>query len=277
MLMSTMTQMLDNYLEQLVGDELSVNTIVKYSRDIRFFLCHSKEKQSIGKKEMIAYKNFLIERYKISTVNSYLISINRYLTWLGVGDITVKTLRIQRKANLENIITYEEYNQLLHYCLRNNRQRDYLILRIIAATGIRVGELVYITYEAARSGGAEIFSKSKCRQILIPEELSDLLLSYCDEKGITAGIIFRGPKENSVLCTKSIWKLFKRVAIGAGVDASKVYPHNLRHLFAKTYMQKIGNVFELADILGHSSIETTRIYALSSHEEKRKSLGMLEL
>lgn len=274
---NTLTQMLDGYLEQLTSEELSQNTIEKYGRDIRFFVFQNREKRTIDKRDMIAYKNYLMEHYKASTVNSYLISINRYLTWLGVGDLTVKTLRIQRKANLEDTITYEEYRQLLIYCLENNRLRDYLLLRIIAATGIRVGELGYITYEAAKFGGAEIFSKNKCRQILIPEELSNLLLSYCSQNGITKGIIFCGRNSEHVLSTKSVWKLFKRIAQSAGVDDSKVYPHNLRHLFAKTYMQKVGNLFELADILGHSSIETTRIYALSSHAEKRKSLEKLDL
>ncbi len=277
MTVDKMSEKLDHYLEQLRTEELSRNTITKYERDIRFFLDFNRDNKIIGKKEMIDYKYFLMTHYKVNTVNSYLISVNRYLTWLGLCKLSVKTLQVQQRVSLDNIITYEEYRLMLRYCEENGRQRDYLLLRTITATGIRVGELRYITCEAAKRGGAEIYSKGKCRQIVMPGQLSNLLLAYCEKENITKGIIFSGRRQGEPLCPKSVWRLLKRIGLKAGVDAKRVYPHNFRHLFARTYMKKIGEVFELADILGHSRIETTRIYAVSSQAEKRRSLDLLNL
>jgi len=271
-----MIEMIPSYIDDLIGHELSENTISKYSRDIRFFLYYINGKEQIIKSDLIEYRQFLTDKYKISTVNSYLISINRYLSWLRADSLTVNTVRAQRKTSLDGILSVEEYNRLLEFCLHTGKERDYLLLRTIAGTGIRVGELKSITYEAALRGEAEIYHKCKCRSISISEPLSKLLIEYCTKKDIQ-GVIFSGRVAGYALSPKGAWKCLKRMAEKAQVDIGKVKPHNLRHLFAKTYMQRIGNMSELADLLGHASIETTRIYAQTSREEKRLSLNKLEL
>lgn len=272
----TMKGELDHFLEALEREELSMRTRKKYRRDILFFLDSLGGEAEIGKMDVISYREFLMEQYRFTTANSYLISVNRYFGWLGCSELAVKTLRIQRGTGLENVISPAEYQRLLDHCLARGKRRNYLILRVIAGTGIRVGELEHITREAASHGSTVLLSKRKCRSIFIPDSLTGPLLRYCDEVGIRSGPIFLG-RQGRPLGPSGIWKLLKRLAQEAGVDADKVYPHSLRHLFAKTYMQRVGNVFELADLLGHSSIETTRVYALTSYAEKKKSVDELGL
>lgn len=273
----TMHNRLDSYLNELRLAELSETTISKYGRDIRSFLAKHHDRIDIDKLDVMAYKASLITKYKMSTANSYLISLNRYLTWCGCKELTAKPIRLQRKSNLENIISLQEYHAMLQHCLSFGKLRDYLLLRTLAGTGIRVSELRYITVQAAEKGYVEIYSKKKCRGVVLSHELSGWITTYCKQQNIEQGFIFQGRSPDTALQPKSVWKLLKRIARAADVDERKVYPHNLRHLFAKTYMQKIGNMLELADLMGHSSIETTRIYAVSSQAEKRDALDELGL
>lgn len=272
-----MEKALPRYCAALQMEELADATIDKYRRDILFFLRQNGGKAAIDKADVIAYKQALLSRYKANTVNAYLISLNRYLRWLKQGDLTVKTIRIQQRGHLENVVSMEEYRRLLQYCQRQGYCRDYALLHTLAATGIRVGELRYITRESAERGACEIYNKRKSRLILLPCDLSQILLDYCDQRGISGGVIFVGRTPGAALQPKSVWKLLKALARAVGIDPCKIYPHSFRHLFAKTYMEKIGNLMELADLMGHSNLETTRIYAMSSLEEKRRSLDALGL
>jgi len=265
------------YLKSLATSELSLHTRNKYSRDIIRFLAFITETQSLEKENVIAYKQHLIGMYKISTVNSYLISLNRYFKWLRRNDLTVKTIKTQRKSGLENILTADEYTKLLMYCLSKRKDKTYLLLRTLAGTGIRVGELSSISRESAEHKIAAVTSKGKHRRIFISSELSQLLLDYCHRQCIHSGIIFHGQRKDAALHPSGVWKALKRIAKAAGIDPSKVYPHSMRHLFAKTYMEKVGNIFELADLLGHSSVETTRIYARTSEAEKHRRVEALLL
>lgn len=261
------------YLEE---NELSNKTVKKYLCDVEKFNQFITFNRIIKKSDIIAYKKWLLKTYKISSVCSYLVSINKYFKWAGQKELIIKVERIPRKICLENVISYEEYEKLLLY-LKAKSPRDFLIAKTLAMTGIRVGELQYITYEILFQGEVIIFNKSKYRKIFLPKSLCILLINYCKSNNINAGCIFMGRDKSKPLNPSTIWKCLKRAAVEVGIESQKVYPHSFRHLFAKRYMETIGNIAELSDILGHSSIEITRIYTLTTASEKRKNMELLGL
>lgn len=268
---------LESYVNTLRDEELSRATRYKYQHDIMKFITFIGGHKTIRKSDVIRYKDYLMKQHKTATVNSYLISLNRYLVWLKQEDLTVKTVRMQRKSCLDNVLSECEYKKLLQVCERANNERDYLMLRTLAATGIRVCELPYITYEAVVKGEVDVHAKGRSRTVFIPPVLASRLQAFCHKHAISSGSVFLGSGQRGCLHPSSVWKVLKRLAFKAGVAPEKVYPHSFRHLFAKTYMHKIGNIFELADLLGHSSIETTRLYTLTTTREKRKTVNMLNL
>lgn len=163
---------------------------------------------------------------------------------------------------------------MLDYAKRTGRKKYYMLMRVLAGTGIRVGELKYITVEAVRAGNTDVYNKGKLREIFVPNELSEALLEYCREEQIHTGILFEGSKGEAI-SRNAVWQMLTKLAVRAGVDKRKVNPHSFRHLFAKTYMSKYGNLAELGDILGHSNLETTRIYTITTVEEKRERMNLL--
>lgn len=264
-----------DYEKQMRIDELSDNTIKKYLFDIEQWLEH--QNMYIDMESMIEYKKLLVQMYSASSVNSKLISVNRYLKWIRHGELVLKTKRLQQRTSVENIISKNEYNRMLEFAKKTNRNKMYYILRTIALTGIRIGELKYITVDAVNTGWAEVYNKGKYRNIYISRNLSEELLNYCNDNGISTGIVFRGRNREEGISPAGVWKNMKYIAEQVGVPLEKVYPHNLRHLFAKTYMEKVGDVTELSDLLGHSRLETTWIYTKTTAEEKRNRLEKLDL
>ncbi|MDR0948232.1 MAG: site-specific integrase [Lachnospiraceae bacterium] len=267
---------LAEYQEYLILKEYQQTSIKKYLRDLDLFLQFVKEKATLNKMVTIAYKAFLSTKYKMSTINSYLISMNKFLGWLKCEDLRVKTERVQRKVSLERVISKEEYHRLLQYCMEQNRERDYLLIKTLAQTGIRIGELRYITVEAVLRGAAQVTMKRKTRTIFISYHLSEQLQNYCNQNELRSGIIFHGTDPLKALDASGVWKMMKRLARHAQIPTEVMYPHSFRHYFAKCFMEKFGNITELADLLGHSSIETTRIYTLTSSSEKREQLNLLD-
>ncbi|MCM1252828.1 MAG: tyrosine-type recombinase/integrase [Clostridium sp.] len=252
---------------------LSQNTILLYVARAKDFVtvCQNWEHD----KNMIQqYVEHIKTIYRPRTVNIYIISLNRYLKWAGYPGYIVKTNRIQARRSLNNVLSIQEYYKLLDYAAQTGRKKYYMIMRVLAGTGIRVGELRYITVEAVRAGSVDVYNKGKSREIYIPGELAKTLLQYCLEEHIDAGILFEGEKGKEI-SRNAVWQMLNKLAYRAGVDRKKVSPHSFRHLFAKTYMNKYGNLAELGDILGHANLETTRIYTLSSIEEKRHRMDML--
>ena len=252
---------------------LSRNTVLLYVARAKDFteVCRNWEDD----KSMIhQYVEHIKTVYRPRTVNIYIISLNLYLKWAGYPDYTVKTNRIQARRSLNNVLSIQEYYTMLDYAVRTGRKKYYMIMRVFAGTGIRVGELRYITVEAVKAGSVDVYNKGKSREIYIPNELAKVLLQYCREEHIEAGILFEG-KDGKEISRNAVWQMLNKLALRAGVDRKKVNPHSFRHLFAKTYMNKYGNLAELGDILGHSNLETTRIYTISSIEEKRHRMDML--
>ena len=269
--------LLQAYSADLRREELGGNTIKKYLSDAQRFLRSVPPEENMDKLTVIRFKEKLRIKYKPSSVNSYLMGANHFLIWAGHPELTVKTERLQRSFSRECVLQQTEYRQLLAYARREGKDKYYYIMRTLAGTGIRVGELRYITREVLERRLAVIRHKGKIREICIPDSLCESLISYCEEQEIKSGPVFCGWQEGQALDESGVWKTLKRLADKAGVDPEKVYPHSFRHLFAKIYMQQIGNLTELSDILGHSNIETTRLYTLETMEEKRVSLERLAL
>lgn len=267
---------LEMYKYEMELQELSERTIGKYLADIKQWLTEVDE-NIILKKNIILYKKKLSDIYKAASVNSKIISVNRYLKWLGFKELVVSTERIQTTNVLDKMISKEDYFTMLNYARDTGKIKIYYIMKTIARTGLRVGELKYVTVESVTDGYTQIRNKGKYRAIYFPERLCFELLQYCKEAGIKEGIIFTGRTKDKVITSAAVWKCMKNIAKELQIPEEPVFPHSFRHLFAKNYMEKVGDITELADILGHSRLETTWIYTKTTCEEKRKRLDRLDL
>ena len=261
----------------LYEEEKSGSTIEKYMRDIRFFREWLKER-SIDKSVVIEYKKELCKRYAVKSVNSTLSSINAFFVFMGRYDLKVKTLKIQRRifADKSKELSKAEYERLLFAARDKKNERLYYLMQTVASTGVRVSEIKYVTCEAVKAGQAVINCKGKIRQIFLPKKLCKMLKQYIKSQNIKSGSVFI-TRSGKPLDRCAIWKMLKGLCESAGVLKEKVFPHNLRHLFARTFYSLQKDIVRLADILGHSSIETTRIYTMESATEHIKQLQMLGL
>lgn len=265
-----------NFETYLHIEEKSTATIEKYIRDARafFVFCNGRE---VEKTLVAEYKQVLIEKnYAIRSINSMLASINSLLDYLGWQDCKVKNIREQKKiyCDEERELSKKEYLRLLETA--RQKPRIYLILQTICGTGIRISELAYFTVEAVKNGEVEVFCKSKNRVVLLPKNLRRLLLDYAKKMRIKSGLIFQ-TKGGKMMNRSNIWAEMKKLCQRAGVKEKKVFPHNLRKLFAKTFYKINRDIAKLADILGHSSINTTRIYIMTSGKEHRQKIEGLGL
>ena len=259
-------------------EEKSEATMEKYLRDIRAF-ARWLDGREISKGLSAAWKAHLVERgYAPASINAKLSALNSLLEFLGLGGCRVKFLRVQRRLfrDAGRELTKAEYQRLLDTARTLGRDRLALVMETICAAGIRVSEVRYITVEAARSGQADIALKGKVRTILLPGKLCRKLLKYARQQKTASGEIFL-TKSGKPLSRRQIWAEMKRLCLRAGVAPTKVFPHNLRHLFARTFYQATRDVAKLADVLGHSSIETTRIYLISTCAQHRRDLDRLRL
>lgn len=261
----------------LYRQERSTNTIAKYMRDLRTLFTFLAGKP-VTKEILMEWKSYLTETYAPASVNSMLAAVNTFLDWLGVPGLKVKPLKIQREifAKPEKELTRDEYRRLVETADRQHNRRLSLLLQTICATGIRVSELQFITVEAVRVSRAAVDCKGKTRTVLLPMDLCRALHCYCRETGIEDGVIFR-TKNGKPLDRSNIWKDMKALCKSAGVEPGKVFPHNLRHLFARTFYGLEKDLSRLADLLGHTNITTTRIYTMESGQEHSKLLERMGL
>lgn len=271
---------IERYAEYLKSEEKSAATVDKYIHDVTAFF-HWLNGRQLSKAEAVEYKRELTERYKPSSVNCMLSSLNSYFEFVDRRDCRVKTLKIQKQVFLskERELTKKEYERLLEAAYAKKDRRLYLLMQTVCSTGIRVSELRFITLSSAMSGVAIINCKGKLRQVLIPRQLCKMLLQYARDKKITSGPLFVTRTGRS-LDRSNIWLEMKKLCSAADVSESKVFPHNLRHLFARTYYAVQKDIAHLADILGHSSVNTTRIYTMESgdvHRRQIERLGLLKL
>lgn len=270
-------EIIDDYRNNLILQEKKVATIEKYIRDIRAFSVYTQDK-TITKEIVIAYKSHLQENYAVRSVNSILASINSLFAFLNWFDLRVKSLKLQQKVfcSEEKELTKAEYKRLCDVAKQKKNQRLNLIIQTICATGIRVSELQYITIEAVKCGEAVVNCKSKTRSVFIIKKLKQKLLRYAAKQGIKSGMIFV-TKSGKPINRTNIWREMKSLCKDANVNSQKVFPHNLRHLFARTFYGIEKDIAKLADILGHSSIDTTRIYIISTGTEHRRRMENMHL
>ena len=261
----------------LYEEEKSGHTIEKYLRDSRCFMEWAGERP-LHKAAVLEYKRLLCKQYAPASVNSMVSSINALFAFLGWHDLKVKTLKIQRRifADREKELTKAEYARLLDAAKRRKNERVYYLMQTVAATGIRISELSAITVSAVMQGQAVISCKGKIRQIFLPKKLCKLLKTYIKKQKMKSGAVFVSRNGNP-LNRSNIWKLLKGLCKEAGVSKAKVFPHNFRHLFARTFYAMQKDIVRLADILGHSSMETTRIYTIESGEVHRRQIQKLGL
>ena len=263
-----------NYLKK---EEKSENTMKKYIRDVMAFSVFCTDE--ITKETVITYKQSLISGgYAARSVNSVLASLNSLFSFLGWHELRVKSLKVQRQVfcSEEKELTKAEYERLCRAAEKKKNKRLCLILQTICGTGIRVSELQFITVEAVRSGAATVSLKGKRRSVFIVRELQKKLLGYISEQKITTGAVFVTRTGRPVGRT-NIWREMKALCAQANVNSQKVFPHNLRHLFARVFYGIEKDIAKLADILGHSSIDTTRIYIISTGAEHRRYMENMRL
>lgn len=260
----------ENYLW---NEEKSPATVEKYVRDACVF-CEYLKDRPVCKEEVIAYKKQLVQRYAAASTNSMLVSLNCFLRFVKAEDCCVKLLKIQRQifCREDKMLTKAEYQRLVRAA---DSTRLSLVIQTICGTGIRVSELKYITVEAVKTGKAAVDCKNKSRVIFIPGRLKKLLKEYAGRAGITAGPVFI-TRNKKPLDRSNIWREMKTLCSRAGVPASKVYPHNLRHLFARTFYSLEKDIVRLADLLGHSTINTTRIYTAETGDNHLSRLDRVQ-
>ncbi len=267
---------LEQYAQYLQQEELADATIQIYLKQAELFL-DFLGKRELTKAAALAYKKGLQEKYtRLSTINLYLAALNRYLQYTGHADCVVKALRQQRRQCPDNVLSVGEYERLLLWAKENGREKYYCIMRTLALTGIRVSELAGLTVESLEQGSYIIRSKGKNREIYLPDKLVADIRNYCACQRIEKGIIFRG-KDQKPISRVAVYKMLVKMAECIGIPKERVHPHSFRHLFAVTYMRQYSNLFELADILGHASLETTRIYTVTTAEEKRRKINRIKL
>ena len=269
-------EQIEEFASYLCQEEKSASTQEKYLRDVQAFCAYANGNE-ITKERVMAWKKKLLENgYTVRSINSMLASINSLLNFLGLPMCKVKNIRTQQRiyCTEDKELTKAEYLRLLEASKKNEQLN--LVLQTICATGIRVSELQYFTVESVCHGEVTVDCKNKTRTILVPGKLKNILLNYAKRHRIATGVIFitRGGKP---LNRSNIWAAMKKLCVAAGVKESKVFPHNLRKLFARTFYSIEKDIAKLADILGHSSINTTRIYIITTGLEHRRKIERLGL
>ena len=271
------TEIIRSFNDYLINEEKAAATINKYLHDVGEFQIWLGE-QDLCKTAVLAYKAYLCERYAPASVNAALSSLNSFFNFMQWYDLRVKNLKIQKQifTSTEKELTKAEYDRLLGAAKQKKNERLYLLMQTICSTGIRVSEVRYVTVEAVSRGIAEINCKGKRRQVFLPKQLCGILKQYIKDQKITSGAVFITRKGNP-LDRSNIWSDMKKLCKAANVSEKKVFPHNLRHLFARTYYSLQKDIVRLADILGHSSVNTTRIYTMETGEIHRRQIQKLGL
>ena len=284
--MKTIQEEVQEFLIKAEKKELKERTIKKYKRYLNEFINYTgiKTKEDITKDLMINYKEHLREIHpKESSINNKIVMLNKFILSLDFPEevkkeIKLKQYKIQKHTTLEDVLTQTDYDRMLRISQARGKIKMYYLQKTLAGTGIRIGELQYITVEAVNKGSTKVENKGKIRTIVISKKLAKELKQYCKDNNITTGIIFKG-KSGKALDNAYVWRELQWIAGQARVKKSKIHPHSYRHLFAKSFIAQYGNnsIMQLADILGHSRLETTRIYTQSSISEQRDLLDNMNI
>ena len=263
------------YLQERENSEA---TIEKYMRDVRKFMTFAGTDQPVGKEKLLEYKEWLIENYAVSSVNSMLVALNQFLVFLEKGRLCLRRIKVQRMDTLcmDRILDKREFQKLVRTARQQGKDQIAMIMETMCATGIRVSELKFFHVENVRNGIVRVWNKGKYRMVILPELLRKKLLLYIGRNRIRSGVIFRtrtGRDKNG----SNIWKELKAIGELSNISLKKVFPHNLRHLFARTFYRETKNLINLADILGHSNLDVTRGYASDGIREWKRNLEKMKL
>ena len=259
---------IEKFADYLYQKENAKATINKYMADIKKFLSFLADDKRINKKVLLQYKEWLAQKYAVNSVNSMLAALNQFLKFLNVGKLKVKRIKVQKE------LTEKECRKLIATAMAEGKEQLALCIETIACTGIRISEIKFFTVERVKSGKIEIYNKGKYRRIFLPKVLQRKLLSYCHNNQIAEGWIFV-TKNGKLKDRSNIWREMKRLKEKAGVAESKIFPHNFRHLFARIYYKVTKDITGLADLLGHSSINVTRIYTATTETVFQKKLDKI--
>ena len=267
---------IDKYVTHLKNEERADGTVEKYVRDIQAFAAFLHG-QPVAKETVVNWKIKLRETHAVTSVNSMIAAVNGFFAFFKLG-IKVKPFRIQRQTFLPDRknLTKDEYERLLKAANSAKNERLFYVIQTICATGIRVSELRYITVEAVRDGQAVVTNKGKTRTVFLPDSLRKPLLRYAKTRGISSGLIFV-TASGKPMNRSNVWREMKKLCAAAGVDPAKVFPHALRGLFSRTFYSVDKDLAKLADLLGHQSIETSRVYIMESGAKHRRIVGSLGL
>jgi len=271
------TEIMKSFNDYLINEEKASATVNKYLHDVGEFQIWLGERE-LSKTAVLGYKSYLCEQYAPTSVNAALSSLNSFFNFMEWYDLRVKNLKIQKQifASTDKELTKAEYDRLLQAAKQKKNERLYLLMQTICSTGIRVSEVRYVTVEAVARGVAEINCKGKHRQVFLPRQLCQTLKQYIKEQKIKSGAVFV-TRSGNPLDRSNIWSDMKKLCKAANVSEKKVFPHNLRHLFARTYYSLQKDIVRLADILGHSNVNTTRIYTMETGEIHRRQIQKLGL
>ena len=272
--------LIEKFKDFLINEEKAPSTLEKYMRDIKAF-SEWMSGSELDKRKALDYKGYLIGKFAPASVNSVLSSLNSFFEFNNWYELKVKMLKIQKQifAQKDKELSKAEYERLLDAAKAKSNERLYLLMQTICSSGIRVSELQYVTVDAVKLRKATINCKGKMRIVILPKELCRMLTEYAKTQKITSGSVFV-TKTGKPLDRSTIWKMMKALCESARVSKNKVFPHNLRHLFARTFYTLQKDIVRLADILGHSSVNTTRIYTMETgeiHRRQIQKLGLLRL
>lgn len=266
-------EFIDEFQTYLYEKEHAKATILKYITDIRTFYKYLGDIQIVNRSVLINYKEWLLKNYAISSVNSLIIALNQFLCFLNKAKMKLRRVKSQKQMYIEQekILTQKDYCTLIKTAKKKGKEQLAMIIETIGTTGIRISELPYFTVEAVKTGRVEIYNKGKYRIILLPKSLRLNLLKYIKKSDISEGIVFQ-TKNGNAKDRSNIWREMKSLTDDCDVKKIKVFPHNLRHLFARTFYKVTKNLVNLADILGHSNMEITRIYTMNSLKDSQKHM-----
>lgn len=270
---------IDEWIQEQKYQEYSTNTLKQYKANVLKFIDWLDDDVEITKQTSMDYKDYIYSlepRPATSSINTWIVELNKFFKYINRSDLCIKKIKQQVKSSNDDVLSIADYKRLLRFAKRMNLMQLYYIMKILAMTGIRISELKYFTIENLNTNYIDAFNKGKERKIILRQDLVRELRHYARDNKIKQGYLFRGEIEGKMPVESTIWRQLKKVAGKARVNKKKVHAHSFRHLFAQVFLDEYpGEITELADMLGHNSLETTRLYTRSSNNQKRNKLEKL--
>lgn len=266
-------EFIEEFQTYLYEKEHARATILKYITDIRTFYKYLGDTLIVNKDVLIGYKEWLLKKYAVSSANSLIVALNQFLCFLNKGKMKLRRVKTQKQMYLkqEKVLTQNDYYTLIKTAKKKGKEQLALIIETIGSTGIRISELQFFTVESVKAGRVDIYNKGKYRVVLLPKVLRLKLMRYLASSDISTGVVFQ-TKNGNAKDRSNIWREMQSLADDCNVKKAKIFPHNFRHLFARTFYKVTKNLVNLADILGHNSMEVTRMYAMNSLKESQKHM-----